>query len=182
MQAIKGGLENLTITTTKIDGLVLGPTPKNHSVNYRSAIIYGHSPTLLSNSPSGMQEKLFALAAFINDVTGYDRTSHIGVSALKDAKETAVIRVRIEDASCKQRTGGENGDIAPIVNDEEDTIEGGPNAHEFAGVVPCWTQFGEVRGVGRHKEEVNEIMQQASKKGEEYALDVCLARTRVDGR
>jgi hypothetical protein len=128
-----------------------------------------------------MQEKLIALAAVVDDVTGYDRTSRLGISGIKEARETAVVRVRIEDASCKQRTGGADGDVPPV-EEEEDTSEGGPNMYEFTGVIPCWTQFGEARGVGRHKEEVNEAMKQASQRGEEYALDVCLARTRIDGR
>jgi len=179
---VKNGLESVTISTTKVDGLVLAHMPKGHSVNYRSATIYGHPPVLLPNTPVGISEKIRALEAVIDDVTGYNRTAYIGLTNEQDAKSTAVLRVRIEDASCKQRTGGEEGDVTPVEIDEKDEYPGGPTAHEFIGVIPCWTQFGEVRGVGRHKEEVREAMKKLSTDGEACALDIALARTKIDGR
>lgn len=179
---MKKGLDSVTISTTKIDGLVLGHIPKGHSVNYRSATIYGHAPALLPNTPTGIAEKIKALEAVIDDVTGYNRTSHVGLADEQEARRTAVIRVRIEDASCKQRMGGGDGDIAPVEIDEQDEYPGGPTAHEFIGVVPCWTRFGEPRGVGRHKEEIREAMDKLNADGEAYAVDVALARRKVDGR
>lgn len=179
---MKKGLENVTISTTKIDGLVLAHTPKGHAVNYRSATIYGHSPVLLPNTGIGISEKTRALEAVIDDVTGYNRTTYIGRADGQDVKSTAVLRVRIEDASCKQRTGGEEGDIAPVEIDERDNYPGGSTAHEFIGVVPCWTQFGEIKGIGRHKEELREAMKKLNTDGSAYALDIALARTKVDGR
>lgn len=182
VQAVKQGLESITISTTKVDGLVLGHTPKGHSVNYRSATIYGYSPVLLPNTPSGVTEKIRALEAVIDDVTGYNRTAHIGKTDEVEAKRTAIVRVRIEDASCKQRAGGENGDVAPIENEEEDEYPGGHTAHEFTGVIPCWTQFGKARGVGRHKQDVQDVVDKLSAEGEAYAHDVAFARTKIDGR
>lgn len=176
VQAIKAGLDSLTISTTKIDGLVLGSTPRNHSVNYRSACIYGHMPYLVPNTPSGVAEKLVALEAVVNDVTGYDRTAFIGRTEETEAKKTAVIRVRIEDASCKQRIGGEEGDLPPT----ED--EGESATHGFTGVVPCWTQFGTARGIGQHREQLNAEMARQSEVGRQYAHDVAYARTKLDGR
>ncbi|KAG8806348.1 hypothetical protein FRC17_005064, partial [Serendipita sp. 399] len=134
-EAVKGRLESLTITTTKMDGLVLADTPKGHSTNYRSACIYGYNPVLLSNKPQGIAEKIQALRAVVDDVTGYNRTDFIGSTSEADAKSTAVIRVRIEDASCKQRVGGADGDMPPVENAEDDTLPGGSEAHEFVGVV-----------------------------------------------
>lgn len=118
----------------------------------------------------------------MDDVTGYNRTAHVGFTDEAEAKRTAVVRVRIEDASCKQRVGGTDGDAPPIENEEEDKYPGGPMAHEFSGVIPCWTQFGQARGIGRHKEEVQEAMDKRSTEGEAYALEVAFARTKIDGR
>jgi len=181
VQAVKKGLESIKISTTKIDGLVLGHTPKNHSVNYRSATIYGHAPVLLPNTPAGIAEKVKALTAVVDDVTGYNRTAHVGIADEQEARRTAVLRVRIEDASCKQRTGGSEGDVAPIEADEKDEHPGGRTAHEFIGVIPCWTQFGQAIGTGKHKEEINKITKELSNLGEAYALEVALARAKIDG-
>lgn len=174
IQAIKSGIDSVTITTSKVDGLVLGPNPKGHSVNYRSATIYGYSPTVLSNTPSGLKEKIVALEAVIDDVTGFNRTEYIGRTDEDEAKKTAVVRVRIEDASCKQRTGGPGGDVPPDENEE--------NGDEWSGVVPCWMQFGTPRGSGKHKDAVESAMKTQSRKGEEYANEVAIARGRLDGR
>ncbi|KAG8841667.1 hypothetical protein FRB91_004778 [Serendipita sp. 411] len=123
--AIKDGLQSLTISTTKMDGLVLSEIPKGHSVNYRSACIYGYNPTLVPNTPEGIAEKIKALQAVVDDVTGYNRTDFIGQTTESQAKPTAVVRVRIEDASCKQRIGGADGDMPPVENAEDDKTPGG---------------------------------------------------------
>ena len=133
-------------------------------------------PHLIANTPSGVAEKLLALEAVVNDVTGYDRTVFIGRTEESEAKKTAVIRVRIEDASCKQRTGGEDGDVPPNEKKGEDAT------HEFTGVIPCWTQFGTARGIGRHQEQVDKEMVRQSELGKQYAHDVAYARTKLDGR
>lgn len=118
----------------------------------------------------------------IDDVTGYARISYVGATSEKDARVTAVIRVRIEDASCKQRTGGEDGDIKPAEKAEDDEYAGGPESHEWSGVIPCWTQFGIPRGIGRHPQDVKDAMEARSLRGKKYAEDVALGGGRVDGR
>lgn len=174
IQAIKSGVSSLTISTAKMDGLVLGKIPKGHSVNYRSATVYGCSATVLSNSKAGLREKIYALQAVIDDVSGYNRTEYIGQADEEEAKRTALIRVRIDEASCKQRTGAEGGDVPPTEEVDEDK--------EWSGVVPCWLQFGEPRGSGRHADVVKSAMHDASSKAQEYALQVAYAKGKIDGR
>ncbi len=182
IQAIKEGCDTLTITTSIIDGLIFAPTTHDHSVNYRSATIHAYAPRVLSNStPTELAQKSHALAKTTDTVTGYERTARVGGMLDHEVQRTGVVRARIEVASCKQRCGGRWVDRPPIEREEEENL---PQGHAFVGVVPCWTEFGEPRGLGAEPEndEVGEVLKMRSKENREYALKAAMAETRVHGR
>jgi uncharacterized protein len=160
-----------------VDGLVLNAEPQNHSVNYRSATIYGQQARILSNNPKDTAEKLRALDAVVDDVTGFDRTKYDPPLKDTELKKTAIVRIRIEDASCKQRTGGSTSGIPPKTVQEQGEPEGDP----WVGVVPCWIQYGKPVGHGKHADVVENAMKGLSEQAEKYALDVTMAKTKVEG-
>ena len=91
---------------TLLDGLVLARSAFHHSVNYRSAVIFGTGQLVASD-----EEKLAALEAL---------TEHIAPGRWADARQpnrkeldaTSVIALRIESASAKIRTGPPSDDEA----------------------------------------------------------------------
>ncbi|CAG8717072.1 16934_t:CDS:1, partial [Acaulospora colombiana] len=121
-------------------------------------------------------EKLYALDAVVDDVTGYERTKYDPPLKDVELKKTAIVRIRIEDASCKQRTGGPNGGEPPATIQEAGQPEG-----VWTGVVPCWTQYGKPVGHGNHADVLEKAMKGLSEQGEKYALDVAMAKTKVEG-
>ena len=114
-------------------------------------------------------------------MTGYKRTERLGGMIDKEAQRTGVVRARIEVASCKQRIGGRYVDRPPIEREEEENL---PQGHAFVGVVPCWTEFGEPRGLGAEPEndKIGDVVKTRSRENKEYALKAAMAETRIDGR
>lgn len=114
-------------------------------------------------------------------MTGYKRTERLGGMIDKEAQRTGVVRARIEVASCKQRIGGRYVDRPPIEREEEENL---PQGHAFVGVVPCWTEFGEPRGLGAELEndKIGDVVKTRSRENKEYALKAAMAETRIDGR
>jgi len=106
------------VTVTLVDGLVLARSAFHHSMNYRSVVILGKA-TLIEEP----QEKGRAMEAL---------TEHIVPGRWKDVrwptelelKATSVLKVPIEEASAKIRTGG------PVDDEEDYTID------IWAGVLP----------------------------------------------
>jgi len=106
------------VTVTLVDGLVLARSAFHHSMNYRSVVILGKA-TLVEEP----QEKGRAMEAL---------TEHIVPGRWKDVrwptelelKATSVLKVPIEEASAKIRTGG------PVDDEEDYTID------IWAGVLP----------------------------------------------
>lgn len=163
-----------------VDGLVFSPTAHNHAVNYRSACIYAHQPFIIPNTASGLVEKTKALTLVTDGITGYQRCdpNRVGPPIEKEVKRTSVIRLRIEDASCKQRTGGWAGDKRPALQGEMEDEEVG----EFMGVVPCSVQFGELKGVGRGRAEIEALLQERNNQAADYAENSAMAETSIDGK
>lgn len=146
MNASRQGCNRLTLIHP-VDGLVLSPTAHDHSLNYRSATLHLHSPTILDSSDFKQhEEKRRALAEVTNVVTGYDRTTYVGDPVDPNLTNTTVVRCKIRSVSCKQRYGGFDSCKEPELRDETDQGE-----RAFQGVVPCWTQWGQPLGFGRDK-------------------------------
>jgi len=90
-----------------VDGLVLARSVFNHSVNYRSVVLFGTGRTIEEN-----HEKLAALEA-ITEHTIPGRWREARLPNHKEMNATSVVSIRIDQASAKVRSG-------PPVDDEAD--------------------------------------------------------------
>lgn len=95
------------VTVTHVDGLVLAKSVFNHSINYRSAVLFGRGR--LIEDEAG---KMAALAAFTEKILP-GRWADARLPNAVEMKATSVIAVEIESASAKIRTG-------PPHDDDED--------------------------------------------------------------
>jgi nitroimidazol reductase NimA-like FMN-containing flavoprotein (pyridoxamine 5'-phosphate oxidase superfamily) len=109
---------DVCVTVTLIDGLVLARSAFHHSMNYRSVVILGKAELV-----EDANEKNEALEAFTEHVIP-GRWAEIRWPTELELKATTVLRLPIEEASAKVRTGG------PI-DDEEDY-----DTDVWAGVLP----------------------------------------------
>lgn len=112
----------LCITATLVDGLVLARAAFHHSMNYRSAVVFG-----VGRLVTDAQEKTRALKALTEHVAR-GRWDEVRPVTEKEVSATEVVAVQIESASAKIRTGG------PL-DDEEDYA-----LPIWAGVLPLVQQ------------------------------------------
>lgn len=112
------------ITVTIVDGLVLARSVFHHSINYRSAVLYG------SGSPiDDPDAKMEALTRFTERLLP-GRWDDTRPPDRKEFKATGVVAIPIESASAKIRTG-------PPVDDAEDM-----SLPAWAGVIPVHDAYG----------------------------------------
>jgi uncharacterized protein len=115
----------ICVTVTLLDGLVLARSVFNHSMNYRSVVVLGKA-TLVEDP----QEKLEALRVLAEHIIP-GRWADARQPNEREMKQTAVLRLPIEEFSAKIRTG-------PPIDDEEDY-----SFPTWAGVVPLRLTAGE---------------------------------------
>jgi nitroimidazol reductase NimA-like FMN-containing flavoprotein (pyridoxamine 5'-phosphate oxidase superfamily) len=120
MQALRAGTP-VSIGVTLTDGLVYSKTALNHSVNYRSAVVFGRA---------GVQPTPEAQRELLQQMIGRywpGRTAGADFATIpdRDLKATAFVTIDIEQVSAKRRTGGPKGP-----GDED------PNVPGTAGVSP----------------------------------------------
>jgi nitroimidazol reductase NimA-like FMN-containing flavoprotein (pyridoxamine 5'-phosphate oxidase superfamily) len=113
------------VTVTIIDGLVLARSAFHHSMNYRSVLVFGRATVV-----DEREEKLAALFAFSEHVVA-NRWNEVRQPTEQELRATTVLRLPLEEASAKIRTG-------PPLDDEEDY--GMP---VWAGVIPLSLVAGE---------------------------------------
>jgi nitroimidazol reductase NimA-like FMN-containing flavoprotein (pyridoxamine 5'-phosphate oxidase superfamily) len=87
------------ITITHVDGIVLARSVFHHSINYRSAVLFGTGALIVD-----AQAQLQALEAFTERLIPGRWQDARQPNAL-ELKQTMVIAVQIESASAKLRTG-----------------------------------------------------------------------------
>lgn len=92
------------ISVLQLDGLVLARSGFHTSVNYRSVVVYGKA--------SVVEDKVPVLNAFV-DKLAPGRAADIRAHTPQELNATLVLRVPIEEASAKLRTG-------PPIDDEAD--------------------------------------------------------------
>lgn len=84
------------VTVTHIDGLVLARSAFNHSMNYRSAMVYGPFEKV--------DAKAAALDTFMRHLApGREHEARPGNA--KELAATTVMRIALDEAACKVRTG-----------------------------------------------------------------------------
>jgi nitroimidazol reductase NimA-like FMN-containing flavoprotein (pyridoxamine 5'-phosphate oxidase superfamily) len=96
------------LTATLVDGLVLARAVMHHSANYRSAMLFGTGAWI-----DDEEEKLTALEALVEKLVP-GRWGDARVPTAKELRATSVLRIPLEEASAKVRTG-------PPGDDDEDT-------------------------------------------------------------
>jgi len=116
---------DVCVTVTLVDGLVLARSAFHHSINYRSVVILGKA--VLVGDP---EEKGKALEAFTEHVIP-GRWPEIRWPSELEMKATSVLKLPIDEASAKVRTGG------PKDDDEDYEL------NVWAGVVPLGTKVGD---------------------------------------
>ena len=113
------------VTVTHLDGIVCARSVNNHSMNYRSAMIFGEASVVRDAS-----ERMHALRVI---------TEHLIPGRWEGAREpnkkemaaTAVLSVPLAEASVKSRSGGS-------IDQEEDL-----SLDFWAGVIPVRQVFGD---------------------------------------
>jgi nitroimidazol reductase NimA-like FMN-containing flavoprotein (pyridoxamine 5'-phosphate oxidase superfamily) len=138
LRQVAGGIE-ACVTITLVDGLVLARSAFHHSMNYRSVMVFG-----TATSVDDVEEKNAALHALVEHVVP-GRMSDARPPSPNELRKTLVLRLPIDEASAKVRTGGP-------VDDAEDmslpiwagqlgvsTTYGSPIAEaDAAGPVPAY--------------------------------------------
>ncbi|HYJ90833.1 MAG TPA: pyridoxamine 5'-phosphate oxidase family protein [Pyrinomonadaceae bacterium] len=116
---------NMCFTTTLVDGLVLARSAFHHSVNYRSIVVLGRARLV-----EDMDEKNRALEVITNHIVP-ERWDDVRWPTELELKATSVLKLPINEASAKVRTG-------PPIDDDEDYA-----MNVWAGVLPIGLQTGE---------------------------------------
>lgn len=116
---------SLCLTVTLVDGLVLARSAFHHSINYRSAVIFGTGTLVESEA-----EKNLALKAISDNILP-ERWEDCREPNPKELNVTSVIKIEIEDASAKIREG------MPIDDDSDMDLP------VWAGILPIKQTFGE---------------------------------------
>ncbi|GAA0977144.1 pyridoxamine 5'-phosphate oxidase family protein [Nocardiopsis tropica] len=122
-RSLRAGGE-VCVTVTLVDGLVLARSAFNHSLNHRSAMVYG-VPRVVGDE----EESLAALRA-LTEQFAPGRWDAVRPPTAKELAATRVLALSLEEASVKVRTG-------PPVDDEDDL-----GLPVWAGVVPVRQVFG----------------------------------------
>jgi len=109
--------QDACVTITHLDGLVMARSAFNHSMNYRSVMIYGRFEEV---DEAG---KRASLAAFMEHLAP-GRQAQVRAGNDKEFAATTVLRIALAEAACKVRSGG-------VEDDEEDM-----GVAAWAGVLP----------------------------------------------
>jgi len=119
-----GAGREVCVAVTHLDGLVCARSVFNHSMNYRSAMIYGVTRLL-----TDLAERTEALRV-ITEHLAPGQWSYVRQPTKKELAATSVLELPLAEASVKIRDGGPH--------DEEEDYE----TDIWAGVVPVTVAFG----------------------------------------
>jgi uncharacterized protein len=103
LRALKGGL-SVCLTVTIHDGLVLARSARHHSMNYRSVVVIGMAEEVVDPS-----EKLKALRTIVEHIAP-GRWEDVRPPDERDLRQTTILRLGLEQASAKIRSGGPTDD------------------------------------------------------------------------
>ncbi|WP_035558512.1 pyridoxamine 5'-phosphate oxidase family protein [Burkholderia sp. 9120] len=111
------------VTITHLDGLVLARSAFNHSMNYRSAVIYGEFDVIADALKSAALDTLMEHIA-----PGRSREARPGDT--NELAATTILRIPLDEAACKISSSGPEDDEADL------------NLPVWAGVLPLALQPG----------------------------------------
>jgi nitroimidazol reductase NimA-like FMN-containing flavoprotein (pyridoxamine 5'-phosphate oxidase superfamily) len=118
--------QTVCATFTLVDAIVLARVAFSHSMNYRSAVVYGAARRV--DDPA---ERDRALGLIVDHIVP-GRSATLRANTRKELAATAVLAVPLSDASVKARVGGPK-------DEPEDVATG-----TWAGVVPLTVRAGAV--------------------------------------
>ncbi|HZX27577.1 MAG TPA: pyridoxamine 5'-phosphate oxidase family protein [Telluria sp.] len=95
-----GGGAQACVTISHVDGLVLARSAFSHSMNYRSALVYG-----VFEKVEALEAKRASLEAFMHRLVP-GRQADVRPGNDKEFAATTVLRIALDEAACKIRTGG----------------------------------------------------------------------------
>jgi hypothetical protein len=121
----RGRGRQVCVEMTLLDGLVLARSAFHHSLNYRSVVILGEAEVIADEA-----ERERALEVFMERLVP-GRQEQLRPTTTAEIRQTAVMRISLEQASTKVRTG-------PPGDEEEDY--GWP---VWAGLLPVTTAIGQ---------------------------------------
>lgn len=113
------------VTVTHADGLVLARSAFHHSMNYRSVMIFGTPVEIVDDA-----ERKDALDVLVEHLVP-GRNPALRPMSRNEIKGTTVLRMPLDEASAKVRTGG------PVDDDEDYALP------IWAGIVPMQIAYGE---------------------------------------
>ena len=116
---VQGPEQDVSVTFTMLDGVVLARSGFNHSMNYRSAVVIGRPRQVLDPVE---RERAFDLLV---DHAAPGRSAALRRPTRKELAATTVLALPLHEASVKSRSGDPQ--------DEDDDVEAGG---VWAGVVP----------------------------------------------
>jgi nitroimidazol reductase NimA-like FMN-containing flavoprotein (pyridoxamine 5'-phosphate oxidase superfamily) len=116
--------QEVCVTVTHLDGLVCARSVFNHSMNYRSAMIFG-----MARLVTGDAQRLAALRAITEQLVP-GQWEHVRQPTRKELAATMVLELPLAEASVKVRTG-------PPHDEPEDY-----GTDIWAGVLPAQLIFG----------------------------------------
>jgi nitroimidazol reductase NimA-like FMN-containing flavoprotein (pyridoxamine 5'-phosphate oxidase superfamily) len=122
LRDLAGGVD-VCLTVTMIDGLVLARSAFHHSMNYRSVVAFGRAQRVDG------EERVHGLQV-ISEHLAPGRWDEVRPPNDQELKVTTVLRLDIEEASAKVRTGD------PVDDDEDLALP------VWAGVLPCSLAWG----------------------------------------
>ena len=117
--------QQVCVTVTHLDGLVCARSVFTHSVNYRSAVVFGTATMVLD------EDERWQALRIITDHLIPGRWAAARQPTRKEMAATAVLSVPLTEASVKIRTG--------MPKDEPEDL----GLDVWAGVLPVWVTFGE---------------------------------------
>lgn len=91
------------VTITHLDGLVMARSAFSHSMNYRSAMVYGRFEKVTGKARQASME------AFMDKLAA-GRQAEVRAGNAKEYAATTVMRISLAEAACKSRSGGPKDD------------------------------------------------------------------------
>lgn len=91
------------VTITHLDGLVLARSAFSHTMNYRSAMVYGRFEEVTGQAKQASMEALM-------DKLVMGRQGDVRAGNAKEYAATTVLRISLAEAACKSRSGGPKDD------------------------------------------------------------------------
>ena len=92
------------VTITHLDGLVMARSAFNHSMNYRSAMIYGRFELVADDAARRRTMEVFMEQLLPG------RQAQVRAGSDKEYAATTVLRIALDEAACKVRAGAPQDD------------------------------------------------------------------------